>query len=116
MDVFGVVEGSQDFELELAEGVAAEHGTQFQHFVPGFRLVNHQLLLVEEVDEVAEGVEACASDDHDDLARFGVGQLQSLSLGLADDYFFNGSFDHFCCEFPSRVGLEHYRDKAFIGL
>ena len=70
----------------------------------------HQLLFVQQVYEVAEGVEPRASRDDDDLPRFGMGEFQSLSLGLTKHQFFYGPVDDSLSEPPSLVQFEKDRN------
>lgn len=65
-------ESRQYIELKLCEGIVCENWTQDKYLISGLWAPQHELFLIEEIDEVAEGVDTSAADDHDDYAWFGV--------------------------------------------
>lgn len=83
VEVFGLVDGDQEDEGEAGEGFGFEDGVLFED--AGALCVGFfdELDLVEQVDHVAEGEEACAAGQHDDPAGRGGVQLQATSPGAA---------------------------------
>jgi hypothetical protein len=114
--VVDVREGSQHLEAEIFEGVGGQDGTDAEDLLPGRRAGLHELLLVEEVDEVAEGVDACSAGHQDDSAGLGVGQLESLPFGAADEQFVDGALDDGVGELTSGVAFEHDGDAVGVAV
>jgi hypothetical protein len=108
MHVFEVSKGCKQLECIVLEGINTQDGTQIKDLLFKGRVGYHQLLLVEEADEIGEGEDTGASRHHYDLSWLGLLQLQALPLGIADEQLFNRTLDYSVAEPASFVSLEHY--------
>mgnify|MGYP000891986611 FL=1 len=80
MNVLNVVKRRKQYKSKLSERIAAKNGTQFENLRFSRWVTKDQLLLVKEINEVAERVESCSSDNYNNFSWFSVSQLQSLSF------------------------------------
>ena len=69
--------------------------------------MNHELLFVEKVNQIAKGKETSSSSNHDDVSWLGGGQLKSFSSFAAHYHFSNFVFGDSLGEPSFVVDPEH---------
>jgi len=85
MDVFEEVKGCQHLKCKLFKRTVSQERAKCQNSVSEVRPLKHELLFVEQIHQIAKGVEARASHNNHDFAWLSVGQLKALPF-FASDY------------------------------
>ena len=112
--VFNMLESSQHFKGKVFKRIILQYGTHIENFFFKVWIIFHQLIFVEEINEVTERIDSSSSSYKYDFSRLCSWQLKSLSFWLTNDYFFNRSRTIYnsLSEFSTWVCPEHYGNRT----
>ena len=110
MDVIDTAERSQHLETILLERRPSEYWTQLNYFSLQPYTITHKLDFVEQIDEIAKRKQPSPTNYHYYPPWHSGSQLQSLALGLTDQYLFDFAVEHSLGEFALGIDFEHDRN------
>jgi len=92
MDIFEEVKGCQHLKSEFLQRTVGQERTWSQNSVSEVRPLKHELLFVEQIHQIAKGVETRASHNNYNFDWFGVGQLKAPPFSQPTTIFVMGPF------------------------
>ena len=103
---FNIDKSCKKFKGKISERTVLEDRADEKNLLRNFRFFQHELLLVEKINDIAKGIDASPPSDNQDSSWIGMHKLQSLPLFLAQDNRVDISFDKSLGQFALGVGFK----------